>query len=828
MSKRVSFLRVVAGLMLLSMALSSAARQGTPPLSRQQRVQALAAIRQFTVPPTDPRTELAADARAGNAAPLRFAIPTPVQITPATDGTWEPVPGGRLWRLRVVSAGATDLNFGFTTCFLPNGATLHVYSEDEDYFQGPYSARDNKPHEQLWTPVLPGGRAVIELFVPANIVEEPRLVLTQINRGYRDVFHRDKNQAFPKAGSCNIDVVCPEASSWQNEIRSVARYSISGVYFCTGTLINNASNDLKGYFLTANHCDVSPANAATIVVYWNYQSPACGQHSGGSLTQNQNGAIFRMAKADVDMTLLELEDIPDSTFQVFYSGWDRSGIPPTGAVCIHHPSADEKSISFSRCAVTTIDKCITDGGVGRATHWQVSWDLGVTETGSSGSGLWDPHTHRLVGTLSGGSSACSFPYASDCYGKFSVAWDSGASASSRLRDWLDPANTGITNMPGRDPNPVLLIVAVNSSLIAEGCAPTNGVIDPGETVTVSFSIQNIGSSNSIDIVGTLLAANGVMSPGPTQHYGSVIAGGSPVSRSFSFVAVGDCGGFISPQLQLQDGTNILGTLAFTFRLGLPATVFTQRFDSVVAPALPSGWVNTGSNTVGWTTTSSSFDTAPNSAVTGNPSDVSEAWLTSPAIAIVNTNAQLSFAHNFETEGGYDGGTLEIAYGNGAFYDILTAGGSFVFGGYNEQISGDDGSPIANRRAWSGSNSMAVVRSLVNLPVAAAGQNIHLRWHMATDLGAGATGWYVDTVSISDGFSCCRTVPQIFGATLTNNSFVFSFNTVSGQTYITEYKSAVTTNEAWRTLQTDWGNGMRITVTNTVLVGTNRFFRIRTE
>src|SRR5947207_865209 len=112
---------------------SSFARQGTPPLSRGQQVNQLQTVKQLIMPPTDAPAELAMDAKIGVTTPLRFAVPTPVQITPATDGTWEQVPGGRIWRLRVASDGATDLNFGFTTYWLPEGATLHVVSEDENY-----------------------------------------------------------------------------------------------------------------------------------------------------------------------------------------------------------------------------------------------------------------------------------------------------------------------------------------------------------------------------------------------------------------------------------------------------------------------------------------------------------------------------------------------------------------------------------------------------------------------------------------------------------------------------------------------------------------------
>ena len=41
-----------------------------------------------------------------------------------------------------------------------------------------------------------------------------------------------------------------------------------------------------------------------------------------------------------------------------------------------------------------------------------------------------------------------------------------------------------------------VIVLDSASLTAEGCTPTNGVIDPNETVTVSFALRNIGGSNT--------------------------------------------------------------------------------------------------------------------------------------------------------------------------------------------------------------------------------------------------------------------------------------------------------------------------------------------
>jgi len=434
----------------LLLALPSPARAmvGAPPRSLQEQVEPLANVRQIVLAPTDTAKELAAEKAKGVQIPLRYAVPQQVRVTPASDGTWEDVPGGRLWRVRLVSTGATDLNLAFTNFWLPEGATLHVIAEDESYYQGPYTSRDNSESGQLWTAVVPGDAAVVELFVPSTAKEEPQLTLMQVGSGFLDLFKRQKDVSIPKEESCEIDVVCPIAAPWTNEVRSVARISIAGIYLCSGTLMADAPRDFRNFFLTANHCFDTPSQAASVVVYWNFQSPRCGEHGGGSLAENQSGAIFRAARSDVDFFLIELSQMPEASYNVYYAGWDRSGAAPQGAVGIHHPNADEKCISFSYNPLITVDSCI---GNGLSTHWQVTWSQGVTEDGSSGSGIWDSATHLLVGTLSGGESDCSTPQEPDCYGKLAVAW-SGGSSSSRLSDWLDPQGTGVMTVSGSNPS----------------------------------------------------------------------------------------------------------------------------------------------------------------------------------------------------------------------------------------------------------------------------------------------------------------------------------------------------------------------------------------
>jgi hypothetical protein len=819
-------------LILLAAALFSGAsalhaREATRPYSQKHGASPLATVPQVTVAATDVAAELAFDGQAVKGGPLRIAAASIVELSPAADGVWENVPGGRLWRLRINAPGATDVSLGFARFQLHDGATVHFYAETEDYVQGEFSARDNKPHSELWTPVLPGERCVIEMFVPDG-ARAPELALTQVNRGYRDMFRRKNTLGLAKAGACENDVVCAVGDPWRNEIRSVARYTISGQFLCTGQLINDVAGDRKNFFLTAAHCSISVANAASIVVYWNYQAPVCGQQSGGSLAQNQNGVIFRMTKADVDTTLVELEDVPDAAFNVYYSGWDRTAVASPGAVGIHHPNGDEKSISFASATLSSVNNCIGTGGSVPNTHWQVVWNDGVTEPGSSGSGIWNPITHRVVGVLSGGGSFCDAQTAPDCYGKFGVAWTNGTTAATRLRDWLDPLNLNSNFVAGLDSVVVGTPVAkvTGASLAAENCVPTNGVLDPGESVTISVTVTNSGTVALTNVTGTLLAGTGVSAPGAAQSFGAIPVGGSVVVRPFTFIATGACGGTISVRVQLQEGIASLGIFTNTFTLGVPSVSLSQNFDAVVTPALPAGWTTFATNGgAAWVSTTAQRDSLPNALFTSAPGVIGDAVVTTPSFSVATTNALVSFRHQYDFENTFDGGVLEISIGAGPFTDILASGGVFLAGSYTATISTSYGNTLGGRQAWSGLTS-GFITSTVRLPASAAGQSLRLRWRAGTDDSNGTTGWYVDSLTVSDGYACCSglVAPSIVNLRRPPGSVAFSFNTLAGQTYQIESKGSLATTN-WQFLQTVTGDGTLKHFTNT-LTPTNRFFRLR--
>ena len=332
--------------------------------------------------------------------------------------------------------------------------------------------------------------------------------------------------------------------------------------------------------------------------------------------------------------------------------------------------------------------------------------------------------------------------------------------------WGTPKGTNLINALAPALN-APYITNLSAAIVTESCP--NGVLDPGETVTVNFSLQNIGGVNTSNLVVTLLTNANVSGPSGPQAYGVVTGGGPAVSQLFTFTAGGTCGSVVTATLQLQDGATSLGTLSYSFQTGVPLITFAENFDGVAAPALPAGWTTTisagGSN---WITTTAFSDTHSNAAFVFESALAGTSELVSPSVPITTTSARLTFRnfYNAETDPTnsglcYDGGVLEIKIGAGSFLDIQSAGGTFIVGGYNKKIDPTDNNPLDGRRCWSGL-SPGFITTTIKLPASAAGQSVQFKWRFGTDTdnAFGATGWFIDSVSVQDGFTCCTAAAAV--------------------------------------------------------------------
>ncbi len=180
----------------------------------------------------------------------------------------------------------------------------------------------------------------------------------------------------------------------------------------------------------------------------------------------------------------------------------------------------------------------------------------------------------------------------------------------------------------------------------------------------------------------------------------------------------------------------------------------QNFDGVAAPALPAGWTQTATAANTWTTVAGGADAGANRAFVAGIAGVSDSSLTSPLafappLIIDGSNARLSFRHSYFTEANFDGGVLEISIpsiAGGAFQDIITAGGTFIVGGYTSALSGN-GNPLGTRDAWNG-DSGGYVTTIVDLPAAAFGQTVQFRWRFGSDFSTASAGWSLDTIELN--------------------------------------------------------------------------------
>lgn len=282
--------------------------------------------------------------------------------------------------------------------------------------------------------------------------------------------------------------------------------------------------------------------------------------------------------------------------------------------------------------------------------------------------------------------------------------------------------------------------------ITDGGGNNNGYPEPGETISIPFALFN---NTGIDATGVTLQLVG----GGAANFGAIVNNASAIQNvSYTVPAGTPCGTTLTLTFNVNSS---LGPTSFTQILivGVPVTTYTENFDAVTAPNLPAGWTTAVSGVgVAFATTINAPFSLPNAAFTPNPSAVAGATLTSPSIPITSPAAVVTFENNYNTEDGWDGGALEISINGGAFTDILTAGGRFIDGGYNGTLGTAAGNPLSARRAWTG-NSNGYLPSKAQLPAAAAGQNVQLRFIFGSDTNTSVLGWWIDDIEVAGTYNC---------------------------------------------------------------------------
>ena len=387
--------------------------------------------------------------------PLRYAVAQPTNLN-TPDGAWDsPAEGIARWRLGIESQGAESLALRLEDLRLPAGSALRWIGEDSNDVQGPFVAADSGT---LWLPVVRGARAMLEVRLPAALQDQFGLRIAEAQHGYKAFRQTTTAKGhFGRSSSCNIDVSCATANDWLTQVRSVVLLTINNSAVCTGTLVNsigNTSSSQTPYVLTANHCGFDKYTPSSIRAYFNVNRGGCGGGGDGSIEQNIAAAEVMARSTTSDFALLRLSgSVAD--FNVYFAGWDASGMVPASGAAIHHPAGDDKKISIYDSGATKVNNVEIGSGSKKFTvdAWKVSWTQGATQAGSSGSALWN-QAGRIIGTLSGGSAACNGAASNelpDYFGRLELAWTGEDKAlGTTLQPYLAPGNTSIRSFDGLD------------------------------------------------------------------------------------------------------------------------------------------------------------------------------------------------------------------------------------------------------------------------------------------------------------------------------------------------------------------------------------------
>lgn len=383
---------------------------------------------------------------------LKFAHKFEVDINVKERGAkFSLADGSDVYRLSVKSDGAYSLNIIFSKFILPDGARLFVYTPGKQQILGAFTADNASRSGRFAVAPLDGDVLVVEYIEPAGRAFDGELVIGSVNHDFVGLRFRSK---FGMSKECEIDVACREGFH-EDQRRSVCRILVDGTSFCSGNLVDNTAKDGTPYVLTASHCLFRRSvfdeyKAETCLFFFNYESPDCSGVLDGTSEMCLSGATVVAARPERDMLLLRLNDIVPPDFMTYSAGWNATETVQGPAYCFHHPNGDVKKVS-EELDSPEAGSFLAAGLFLGDGHWKVfRWESGISEGGSSGSGLFDA-SDRIVGALSGGNVNldCDTP-GDDNFYRLSSVWNDEYFKKNNLQPWLDPINSGVMMIDGRE------------------------------------------------------------------------------------------------------------------------------------------------------------------------------------------------------------------------------------------------------------------------------------------------------------------------------------------------------------------------------------------
>lgn len=277
--------------------------------------------------------------------------------------------------------------------------------------------------QELWSPVLDGDTATLEIEAPANVLPQAAVILTRVSHLFAD--SRALHDAALRraadigaAGACETDLACNSSAALDDAANAVGKLVFTkengGTYACTGVLLNNTGAAPQPLLFSARHCLETAAEAESLNVYWFFRAATCGGGTAPAMQLQTGGAQLLASSADWDWALFRLHQAPPAG--VTYAAWTTRAISNgESTVGLHHARGDllKRSDGYAKRYYDSL-------AIG-SSFIEAYWRSGATEIGSSGSPLFTPHPHapyyEVRGGLMFGYSSCAAPHTQDYYSR---------------------------------------------------------------------------------------------------------------------------------------------------------------------------------------------------------------------------------------------------------------------------------------------------------------------------------------------------------------------------------------------------------------------------
>ena len=311
------------------------------------------------------------------------------------------------WLARVASRGALALRLRADLSGFAPGQSLYLIGADGGRTFGPFTCAQARDWG-TWLPTVLGESVILLLESPDATLPPVRIeALSHFYRLFDDAPVKD---ALP----CPEPADCEPAQAAREVSTAVAMLIVpqgTGQVQCSGTLLNRAGTPTYDpLMVTAHHCFSGIGlHVEDVEAFWDYRTGSCDTTAKAppfnTLLRSKGSEMLAVSKR-LDGQFLRLDHVPVGQYGRAWAGWDaRTPVVGDQVQGFHLPAGTTMKTNYGTVTGVEQTECV-DLLCSNRYEMQtiVRWDEGITEGGSSGSGMFYRNLNwRLGGMLSNGT-----------------------------------------------------------------------------------------------------------------------------------------------------------------------------------------------------------------------------------------------------------------------------------------------------------------------------------------------------------------------------------------------------------------------------------------